>query len=735
MKNTITLNIDSKTLPVTPDKIASTSWEAVVFPNYNVEDYVIDRALTSSADKESWDLEYDPDTLLSEYLYYRYKVHYIDNNDSGWIMRKIAVKSTSVDSSIIKVPDVNVWYEHTEDDEGVVKGVLKVQSSEFRDFGERSTHNKTSYEIFNSEDHSIYKKEAIVGQDGRDVKEIDVPLDLFQDGAGYTVNVTHQNNNGINGGTRSVKFESFPKDEYFELKPMGDLISNQFLYFNLTPKTLNFKSVDISIRDLDGNLRAETLNQDTIFPLLRVPVLDVGSGYKVFASANLEDGTKTTAELIVTQMAKGYDVYPHNTEKTYLDTYSNLGNVINPGYSTQCLLETRDNHVLIASKSDRCVNMYKIEDEALKFVSKAFDIPMSDKVSLLYINMVERYDGRFVVNYASNTNDPNNQESVFALYDYNPTNKKFILANEVRKSKHFEATAITNSMVVAENNDVYFIPNRIYVDKQDQQLKLFKLTGNTFQITEVLDLPFVANRYVNIVPTKVDNEFLIFGGSKQRYKDAERVFYKRDNNEIWKFNASNALIEKTDMVLDTLPVELHAISAHFKRDGKILIFNNVEIGEEFEDQSTYTLDPETGLIEHHNNDLPGAVKYRTTVELRNGDFIRINTNTKSVHTARRYVSDSLESIHIITNEGDRETELVVGKGKVKTIEDPRLYEKIDILGESDEDTGILHVIKDGIHKTYDYQTLLVPHNRTITSEENANYTTKVVFDGASLTIT
>lgn len=729
MKKTVILNTSSFSLPVTPDKIESVSWEAFSFPNYDIEDYNLSRVLTSPAHKTEWELEVETNDLISEYVYYRFKVHYNDGSDSGWVERKLAVRAALAQGAIVSIPDLNVWYDYKESDAGDVSGTLKVQTSPYVDYTGTTTHHQTICQIYNSSDDVIFEK---TGSEGKELTEFDVPLDLFQDGSGYTINVRFVASSGVEGGTRSYRFESFPKDQYFILEPIGDLVSNKIMYFKLTPQTLDFDSVTIELRNLEGDLLSSTSDQTTIYPLLSVPILGIGDGYKIFAKAKLKDGSVTTAVQISAFVAKGYDPYPVDSAKQYIDKYSDLGNVSNPGYSTQGMLETSDGHILIASASDKTVKMYKKVDDGLVFVRNAFVIPNSDGVTLMYINMLERYDGRFIVNYAANTNDPNGQESVFRLYDYNVSSGKFSLVNESRVPNHFEGTAICNSMVVDSRNDVYFIPNRMYIDGEDQQLKLFRLDAQTLAITTVADVPFAANRYVNIVATKVKDEFLLLGGSKQRYKDVGRVFYKRDNDTVHTFNSDNKIISESAISLASLPKEFHAAAAYLRQDGKVMLFNNVELGLTNADQSTYVIDTESGDVVHHDNDLPSNITYRGTVVLRNGDYLRLTTNTKNVHPVRLYVSDSLEVLNLVTVEGDKETELIVKAGETKVIADPRLYEIINIQGADENDTGRLTIIKDGAIKTYDHTALIVPYDRTMTRAEASKYSTIVVSDGAKI---
>lgn len=729
MKKTITLDINSFSLPVTPDKIESVSWEAFSFPNYDIEDYNLDRVLTSADHKSAWTLEIETDDLISAYVYYRFKVYYKDSTDSGWVERKLAVRAELSNGAIIAIPDLNVWYNYRENEAGDVTGTLKVQTSKFVDYTETTTHFSTVYEIYNSSDDLIFNHTS---ENVAELTEIDVPLNLFKDGSGYTINVKFVASSGLSGGTRSYRFESFPKDEYFILEPIGDLVSNKIMYFKLTPQTLDFDSVTIELRNLDGDLLNSTSDQSTIYPLLAVPTLEIGVGYKVFAKAKLKDGSTTTAVQISAFMAKGYDAYPVNEDKTYLNKYSDLGNVANPGYSTQSMIETTDGHLLIASATTKSVGMYKKVNDGLVFVKEAFRIPVSDGATLLYLNMLERYDGRIIVNYAANTNDPVGQASVFRLYDYNLSSTKFTLVNESRVPKQFEGTAICNSMVVDSRNDVYYIPNRIYDAGEFKQLKIFRVDAQTLAVTTVADVPFTANRYVNICATKIKDEFIVFGGSKQRYSDVGRTFYKRDNDEVFTFDSSNKILSATALSLETLPKEFHAGASYLRKDGKIMLFNNVELGLTNDDQSTYILDTESGVIVHEDNDLPSNTTYRGTVVLRNGDYVRLTTNTQNVHPARLYVSDSMDVLNLVTAEGDKETELVIKPGEHKTISDPKLYEIINIQGTNDEDTGRLTVIKDGEIDTYDYQTLLVPYNRELTVAEVRKFTTVIVLDGASI---
>lgn len=232
-------------------------------------------------------------------------------------------------------------------------------------------------------------------------------------------------------------------------------------------------------------------------------------------------------------------------------------------------------------------------------------------------------------------------------------------------------------------------------------------------------------------------EFLIVGGTDstkihvqdQTGADIPNVYYYHlSNRQMYRFSTSTQSIAEINgaVIPPSIPREYYSPEVQLRADGKIAMFNNAIHGPESTNSVSYlldfseVLDPVKFFVKENNEstvDLP----FRSTVRMRNGDFIRISHYDLSVSKGLIYPHDSLPTYNdaeITINKN-----LVVPIGTVITVPNLYVYDSVTIEGNYDpvtqeHNTGILRWIDINKVRTFDYRDRIVTRDTTVTSAED-----------------
>jgi hypothetical protein len=720
---------------VVPDgmSIVATSWEIAKFPNFNNDAFLVKRALYDTANLTTFAGEVD--IINHDKLYYRVKFHYNDNSESNWsgkIVYDLIPDQDYTAPSVFRTPTVKASISYGDNPDGE----LVIESDEFKLFIGNGTHVSTSYEIIDNEGNTVYN----ISADTTNLRKLVLSPDFVEDNKMYTVKVKYNSSLGATSDAGTATFTTFlVSGKFFLVTPSSDFIVDKNIYFGIDVKTTKYKNIDVVIIDTtDNSVAVYEGVQNTIAPKINTTGLDTSKRYEVKARALLDNGTYTPYVTIFDAVPYENFLVDIDEAIEYLAKFDFSGIINQKGIVVQNSYELTDGSILMTKASTNEIYRYRYVGGELVLQNLALTLPAADKVLMPFLSVVQLYNGQVVINYAANIDGLQDQKSVWKLYDYNPITGKLTEVGSIESQTQWQSTAVSNSLFVAEDNNIYFVPaqevdeNEAYVD-----LSLYKLDTATMSISKVADLPFDVKFNVSLTMVNKDS-FLIYGGSAERHIVNNQYVWYRDNNDIYKFTVSTQAID----ILATFPEEVslntYNFQGYLRRDGKVLIFNSVKGGASTGDQATIVFNPADNSFDIQANDYVDKLLYRSTVAMRNGDFLRISANIKDPQYIYRYVSNTstAEEVKDLNYIVEESKDLVVAANTVANIESPYIYDSILIKGTGLDDTGIIRWLDDDIVREFNYTDLIITRDTTMTQAEYdaGNWSNVTVLDGVTFDI-
>lgn len=418
------------------------------------------------------------------------------------------------------------------------------------------------------------------------------------------------------------------------------------------------------------------------------------------------------------------------------------------------------------------------------------------------------YDGTDVVKFRPR----------FMIYDYNTVTKRFTLIEKVYRDDELIGTSPTNSIAVI-GDDVYYIPT--YIEIQDNvmnyvpelivdedmvqddtnvygsvtlhesfeleirhvpynytkvPLTIRKLNLTTFTITNLAPLPYgTIKSFANIIRTR-DNRLLVLGGSTDPVVDEVTgvTLHYRVNNNVYEYNASaNTFTNLATISPSELDISIYCMQSYMRRDGNIVLFNNVDVGAALGDQSTYIYDTTYNKLVKFNNTVTTDIPIRSSILLNNGTVVRITarandpqhvyhytsyidnslvftdnnaeltindhvndtTISKLISDINDYEHDSTKTTTDFTDEVtevNRVTDLVINPGERILVEDLNKFNSITVLGTSEADTGILELVAGNYVLRFKYNDLIV--NDAVNVLETDEFSSVTLLPGSEINI-
>lgn len=303
-------------------------------------------------------------------------------------------------------------------------------------------------------------------------------------------------------------------------------------------------------------------------------------------------------------------------------------------------------------------------------------------------------------------------------------------------------------------------------DKFQSDLPLISLSregGNVVRKIELPEIKSTIKKHLTLAPltTDVNNEsFIVLGGTTNDEIEIDPAQpgitkYALANREIgiltqagsgWNIDwlQSNGL--PVTLPVSLVPEDYYSLSAFRRYDGKIVIFNNCVNGPGAEDTSSYVLDVtkitstelQEGWFVKNNNDSRIDLPFRSTIQMRNGDFLRLSyqetltsgdLSCKVLIYPHQPLTDYTDTDAPVTVNKN----LVVPVGSVISIENPYIYESITIEGNSPDNTGILLWTDKNELRSLDYTYRFITRDTvTPTAEVQAMGKEKfIVLDGVN----
>ncbi len=215
--------------------------------------------------------------------------------------------------------------------------------------------------------------------------------------------------------------------------------------------------------------------------------------------------------------------------------------------------------------------------------------------------------------------------------------------------------------------------------------------------------------------------------------------YRRTNDDIFEYHVNTRNWVNLGRINDDIPEATYALAPYVRLDGKVVLFNNSNSGPSRGDQRTILYNPADRTTLINNNDTIDDITYRNSVQLLNGDILRISTRVIDPQLVQTYVSDTYDGANLHTNDMiDIVKDLVVRVGEVVTLETLYKFDSITIEGDSDNNTGTL-VLLDGNSVTeFKWNDLIVIGDKTIVQNlylgEPREYNTITILEDSSLEV-
>lgn len=642
----------------------------------------------------------------------------------------------------------------------VLEDKLKFNADGFKNIVGDGSHVSTSWVVEDSDGEILYKRM----RDVDNKYSISLPVEMFSGDKIY--NIKAKFHNDLGGESNFGCFTYNPNITVtgnFELKPVLPFTKYQDLYFRFMLLKPNIVRLGIIIKENRYDSEVEVYRKDDFLPRTSIRISDanlvVGRTYKVYAFCTINNGgyTYNTALSKVCEFTfQEPAVYPLLSGSDYPKLYGDLGRV-STGNVIINTAEFKNGLFVMSGNSANKLCLYGKYGKGIMATKIEFDLPFTlgeveeeNNTVLPYINVIPMYNGMFAINYCL-FNRTNYKRSYWAFYNIDLVNNEITLAGTKEQSTamfadEYLSTAISSSAVVDRDNTIYYIPSGYVPTNEFEDLPLFSIrfTGTEVIRKKVIDVIKTGiKRHMTICPRNAEvrgnEDFLILGGTTdEEFNEVNEdgylmdgvTYFKLSNRDIFNFNTGTKTINKIGELGHTgseeldFPEQVYNIAAYRRADGKIVLFNNSNNGDYKYDTTSYLLDPDelslTGTIGAvaENNDTRVDLPFRSTVRMRNGDFVRFS------YVGAMYNQSLLYSAQPLLNYTDAEINinknLVVKPGEVIAIENMYLYDTVTIQGSSLDDTGIIRWTDKNVLRVLDFRHRIFTRDATLTKEEQAS---------------
>ena len=383
------------------------------------------------------------------------------------------------------------------------------------------------------------------------------------------------------------KFKFEPTCNVHSVSPIKDF---KFTFKLLTGLYEPYPLQKVIVKDTDGVVRFEKELSDgeLDFTLNRTMLKESSTYYVDFYQKNIQGEAKTIT--VNTTGNKGTFVIDEQYE--YKNEYTESGMSI--GDIRQCSSEQfldsgiplpeTNNSIPYLYNYDRRINTFSKSDLPVSFLKKSTDGHEHVNFKILDVNRVI-IDRR--------TGEDNAPE--FTIYDYE---KQLLLGTAERKDED-DVTGLTNAMTVSNNgNKVY------YFAKVDDSFVFRVLDTETMEISDLAMRDDVDNSKVNLTAIG-DERLMSFNGG------SHHLAYIYDiKSNMW-----------TDVTLVPEDFRELVLTSFLAKNGKVLSFNT---GDNTNDILSFN--PLDNKFSRLVNKLDDTINLDTTIRLRNGEFLRCNSN-------------------------------------------------------------------------------------------------------------
>lgn len=737
----------------------------------------------------------DLEISLDEVYYFRYQLIYDSVSSPSTDPENYVKDSFSVISSIygnqegfkfdhIVITTPRITLEENNDD--VLNANVKVTLSNFKVLVGTGKHKYTTWLVENSNGEEIFKRE----KDEDNLLEIKLPSSLFQPGKLYIIKAKYiTDTNGESNFGRYLYNGGLAVNPYLKVENIGGYSFGNDLFFRVNPLVPNLTGVDVKVvivadrteiplnvtKEISTGkivIKAFTNNKGQI-TLPNQLGLKTTNIYRVYFKPIINNRQDINWSSVVTKEfmlipSRVYTEVPSRYPGKYTLLKSlNLGGII---INTR---ELKNGIIPLVDNSSNKIKLYSRFGQSLRPTMVELDFPIQlDNIVVPYVNVIELYNGYLLLNYVTLDNQ-NYKKNVWAFYqpDYLSNTWKYLKHVIVDTEKYGTSSSSCCVALLNQSSDKLQDSQALYLANSNStdplKIKKIKISdvNNTIAITE-LNLPTGLNNEVkcnvSLVAGLEPNTFYLVGGTntkKIEIPGSTGVYkYKLLNRKIFK----GVLVNETGneqitwseypvtLPREVIPDDLYLLGGYIRGDGKLLLFNNTYTGDMSTDSSSYVLDLDKMVqgAEHstwlmkENNDSRVDLPFRTTVAMRNGDYLRLSYIETVDATSERENKVLLYPHLPLTDYVDTDSEIMINKnltvpiGKIISIENPYLYDTITIEGDSPDHTGVLIWTDVNKQRVFDYSWKIITRDTEVTAEQDRAQNKEKLFilDGVQYTV-
>lgn len=691
----------------------------------------------------------------TDIIYTRTKFHFesVDGteHDSNWsritpaYATQVGIK---ISSSIVGTPDIRAKIE---------EDMVYIDTSKFNMYSGPGEHISTDYCITTTDNEVIYTRD----NDEDNLESIYVNSRL-EEGKIYSVMARHNNNtNNTSNYGRKLIANYTPDHLLFKFDAATNLVMGRRYYYRVKIWVTNFATYDLLIKNRKGEVVKELLAEPRVTHniICDRPDFVPNETYYFWMRLNFKDGTSTEYKLVNKEQILLNTLTYFNSNVNYPNKYKDsspirLGNV-------NCITtrETFDNRIISLDVDNNKLNLYTVNNGDLVYIDTIFDLNSSASLKgcvVSYLNVLQLYNGDILVDAV--LYKPNRKpSSMFLLFEFNPIRLEMTLLGQLVRTDEKYCTSVSNSLCIAKNGFVYYIPayltNGRTQDKQKltlRKLDINKLADanepNTMDnlITDI-ELPFIAKGHVTIAPDR-DGTLYVFGGTnigtyeKDQYGRNTEV-WETDNNKVYKLDHNSDTLHIWCSLPLYLPREVYCLQPIMRVDGKLMLFNGCWSGRGLDFNKFITFEPEIMTFEEFPINGNIGVPVRSNIVFQDGIIKRIASKTVEVSETEGNTIPS-SCVEFVNTKGSLEIpnikplvydslDLNVPAGEVVSVEDIYRYNNFNI-----EPGGILRWHRPQGIMEFGYKDLIVNKDMDITMEEfnQREYNSVLVLQGVNFRI-
>lgn len=662
----------------------ATSWQICKDIEFKTGSSMVLESLNDTKNKLSLTATIDVDDNTP--LYGRHMMHITKNGvaqNNTW--SRITpfnsnMKGMKINNFMVGTPKVTV---ETEEDK------IKASTSKFNMFSGAGTHASTSWSI-----KSSYGEDRYIRKNDRDnLLNIDV-RGVVETGKAYVVEAKHTNNfNNESFSGRDILLNYSADLELFGVEFPEEFIADRKFYFRLKVYTPLFVSYDFEIRDrLTNQVVKSKYNATSLVDYILLDGLTVFNTYDIYGRFRFEDGKVTQYSLVYSGILLQNRVTPYRPYVEYLDKLEAYNDIGTDGIACVSTRETYDGTILLPAFNGDRIDAYKVYANKLmktKMVRITEIANFTYALNIDYCNILQMPNHDILIDY--NVYDEiGHKHTAFIQYEYNPIKLTMTPLKTLIRDNEQYSTSLCNSIGVLKDNTIIYVP-AFYSETKDATrsvLPMFTVNPNTFTLSDPIELPFEAKYNVSLVVDQDDNVFL-FGGSediKYDSKDNNVECWKRDNNEVWKYDVKTKSFTKVADIPAEYSTDIYCLQGFLRLDGKIVLFNGSHSGPGMKIQEELVFDPSDYSFAILKTDMDWDIPFRSNIVNRNGCITRVSAKVLDPQKSYTYISNVKDEDSIVKIEGSDNdvTDLIVPSGKTVNVEDLYKFDTISIRG-----TGIL----------------------------------------------